>query len=191
MIYSQGWFIFTTILLLVTLRSTVAFFTLFFTLDLAFLFLGIGYLQRNAQDAPNTPLIKTGGFFGLLSAFTAWYNALAGLADDSNRYVPLLRFYYLGVEHSADDLAIASSSFRSFISRGPARAKRCAGRRASIIRRELVWWRIIFRGMQLAFSEYSIGICIRVWIFSAWFPGTKRKKKSCLEGKGCSKRSIS
>ncbi|KAL9617590.1 MAG: hypothetical protein Q9204_008474, partial [Flavoplaca sp. TL-2023a] len=79
-----GWFIFTTILLLVTLRSTVAFFTLFFTLDLAFLFLGIGYLQRTAEDAPNPPLIKTGGFFGLLAAFTAWYNALAGLADDSN-----------------------------------------------------------------------------------------------------------
>ncbi|KAL8835198.1 MAG: hypothetical protein Q9176_007054 [Flavoplaca citrina] len=92
--FLMGWFIFTTILLLVTLRSTVAFFTLFFTLDLAFLFLGIGYLQRTAQDSPNPPLIKTGGFFGLLAAFTAWYNALAGLADDSNSFfiVPVLHF---------------------------------------------------------------------------------------------------
>jgi succinate-acetate transporter protein len=81
----QGWFIFTTILLVATLRSTVAFFTLFFTLDMAFLLLGIGYLHRNSKGAPNPPIIKAGGFFGLLAAFTAWYNALAGILDDSNR----------------------------------------------------------------------------------------------------------
>ncbi|KAL8716953.1 MAG: hypothetical protein Q9225_005763, partial [Loekoesia sp. 1 TL-2023] len=82
--FLMGWFIFTTILLLATLRSTVAFFTLFFTLDLAFLLLGIGYLHRNAAGEPNPPVIKAGGFFGLLAAFSAWYNALAGIADDSN-----------------------------------------------------------------------------------------------------------
>ena len=90
--HKQGWFIFTFVLLLVTLRSTVAFFILFFTLDLAFLFLGIGYLQRDSTNSPNPPLIKTGGFFGLLASFAAWYNALAGIADDSNRYVPLIPF---------------------------------------------------------------------------------------------------
>jgi len=83
----KGWFIFTSLLLLLTLRSTVAFFLLFFTLDLAFLLLGIGYLHRNAKGVPNPPIIKAGGFFGLLAAFLAWYNALAGIADDSNRYV--------------------------------------------------------------------------------------------------------
>ena len=35
---------------------------------------------------PNPPIIKAGGFFALLAAFLAWYNALAGIADDSNRY---------------------------------------------------------------------------------------------------------
>jgi uncharacterized protein len=32
--------------------------------------------------------------FGLLSAFAAWWNALAGLADDSNSFfvVPVLHF---------------------------------------------------------------------------------------------------
>lgn len=51
--------------------------------------LGIGYLHRDAKDMPNAPVIKAGGFFALLAAFLAWYNALAGIADDSNRYVTL------------------------------------------------------------------------------------------------------
>ena len=53
---------------------------------MAFMLLGIGYLHRNAAGAPNPPIIKAGGFFALLAAFLAWYNALAGIADDSNRY---------------------------------------------------------------------------------------------------------
>lgn len=52
---------------------------------MAFMLLGIGYLKRDATGAPNPPVIKAGGFFALLAAFMAWYNALAGLADDSNR----------------------------------------------------------------------------------------------------------
>ncbi|KAL8811150.1 MAG: hypothetical protein Q9223_004575 [Gallowayella weberi] len=92
--FLMGWFIFTTILLIATLRSTVAFFLLFFTLDLAFLLLGIGYLQRDSTNHPNPPLIKAGGFFGLLAAFLAWYNALAGIADDSNSFfiIPVAHF---------------------------------------------------------------------------------------------------
>src|SRR4051794_19063659 len=78
--YLAGWFIFTTILLLCTLRSTVAFFLLFFTLDLAFLFLTIGHLilvdngMGTNTNIPNAPWIKAGGYFGLFSAFLAWYN---------------------------------------------------------------------------------------------------------------------
>ena len=49
--------------------------------------LGISYLHRDAMDMPNLPVMKAGGFFALLAAFLAWYNALAGIADDSNRYV--------------------------------------------------------------------------------------------------------
>ncbi|PNS21860.1 Meiotically up-regulated protein 86 protein [Sphaceloma murrayae] len=88
-IYLMGWFIFTSILLICTLRSTVAFFLLFFTLDLAFLMLGIGYLYDE-----NTALIKAGGVFGILAAFLAWYNALAGIADTSNSFflIPVAHF---------------------------------------------------------------------------------------------------
>jgi succinate-acetate transporter protein len=64
------------------------FFLLFFWLDMAFLLLGIGYLQHS-KGAPQLTCIKAGGVFGLFAAFLAWYNALAGIADSSNRYLTL------------------------------------------------------------------------------------------------------
>lgn len=92
-LYLMGWFIFTFILVLCTLKSTVAFFILFFTLDMAFLLLGIGYLQA-VDGEPQGGCIKAGGVFGLLSAFAAWYNALAGIADSTNSFfvVPVMHF---------------------------------------------------------------------------------------------------
>jgi succinate-acetate transporter protein len=30
--------------------------------------------------------MQSGGFFALLGAFLEWYNALAGIADDSNSF---------------------------------------------------------------------------------------------------------
>jgi succinate-acetate transporter protein len=67
------------------LTYQLVFFLLFFWLDIAFLLLGIGYLQ-NEGGHPNKALIKAGGLFGLLAAFWAWYNAWAGIADSTNRY---------------------------------------------------------------------------------------------------------
>jgi len=91
--FLMGWFIFTTLLLFCTLRSTVMFFLLFFWLDLAFLLLGVGYLQ-NSGGHPHIGCIKAGGFFGLLAAFWAWYNAFAGIADSTNSFfvVPVIHF---------------------------------------------------------------------------------------------------
>lgn len=92
--FLAGWFIFTTILLICTLRSTVAFFFLFFMLDLAFLFLFLGHLFADDKGNTNVPLIKAGGYFGMFAAFAAWYNALAGIADDSNSFfiIPVAHF---------------------------------------------------------------------------------------------------
>lgn len=89
----QGWFIFTFILCICTLKSTVAFFLLFFFLDLTFLLLALAYLLPSG-GLPNIHLQKAGGLFGLLSAFTAWYNALAGIADSSNSFfiIPVAHF---------------------------------------------------------------------------------------------------
>ena len=107
-------FIFTTILLLATLRSTVAFFFLFFTLDMAFLMLALGYYEhgyvalkpascdflmtdlsgKKSAAGPNENLNKAGGVFGILAAFAAWYNALAGILEPSNSFflIPVLHF---------------------------------------------------------------------------------------------------
>jgi hypothetical protein len=88
-----GWFIFTTILVIATLRSTVAFFLLFFFLDITFLLLAIARFQLKDGDM-NIPINKAGGFFGLLAAFMAWYNAMAGILDASNSFfmIPVLHF---------------------------------------------------------------------------------------------------
>ena len=67
-----GWGIFTFFLLIGTLRSSVAFFLLFFTLTLAFFMLATGYYLDENQS-----WIKAGGWFGLMTASLAWYNAVA------------------------------------------------------------------------------------------------------------------
>ncbi|KAI1384013.1 GPR1/FUN34/yaaH family-domain-containing protein [Hypoxylon trugodes] len=90
-----GWFIFTFILLLCTLRSTVMFFLLFLTLDLAFLMLACGeFAKSNGATSSGTKLGQAGGVFGLLAAFLAWYNAFAGIADSSNSFfiIPVFHF---------------------------------------------------------------------------------------------------
>ncbi|EEH18587.1 hypothetical protein PABG_07647 [Paracoccidioides brasiliensis Pb03] len=89
-----GWWIFTTLLLLCTLKSTVVFFLLFLTVDLAFLMLALGHIFLGSESLPNTTLVKAGGGFGVIASFLAWYSALAGLADTSNSFfiIPVAHF---------------------------------------------------------------------------------------------------
>lgn len=85
-----GWFIFTFILLMLTLKSTIAFFGLFFFLDITFLFLTISHLG-------NSPVCgKIGGYFGLITAVVAWYNAYAGIANKENSYFVAKPIYMPG-----------------------------------------------------------------------------------------------
>ncbi len=88
LLYPQGWFIFTLLLWLVTFKSTVVFCLLFLWVWLTYLMLSLSYLLTPdiSGGAQNVHFQKAGGMFGLLAAFFAWYVALAGLADDSNRY---------------------------------------------------------------------------------------------------------
>lgn len=60
---------------------------------MAFLMLGIAYLQHTSEG-PQVSCLRAGGAFGILAAFAAWYNALAGIADTSNSFfvVPVLHF---------------------------------------------------------------------------------------------------
>ncbi|KAL8366539.1 hypothetical protein RB595_010411 [Gaeumannomyces hyphopodioides] len=94
-VFLTGWFVFTTILLLCTLRSTVMFFLLFFTLDMAFLMLACAqYALAAGGVGLGHSLERAGGAFGMLSAFLAWYNAFAGIADHSNSLflIPVFHF---------------------------------------------------------------------------------------------------
>jgi len=86
--YLIAWFIFTFMMCLCTMRSTLAFFSLFFFLDITFMLLAIGNFMMS--DAT----IRAAGVFGLITAFIAWWNALAGLLDSTNSFftVPVLHF---------------------------------------------------------------------------------------------------
>lgn len=81
-IFLVGWFIFTFFMMLMTLKSTVAFFSIFFFLSITFLLLAIGEFK-----ADGVAVKKAGGVFGILTAFSAWYNAYAGIANSQNTYI--------------------------------------------------------------------------------------------------------
>jgi len=104
-----GWFIFTFLLLICTLRSTVAFFLLFFFLDIAFLMLAIGRFRASDAGVPNAACIKAGGYFGIFAAFAAWYNALAGIADSSNSFFVIPVAHFPWSEKAREDKAIEKS----------------------------------------------------------------------------------
>jgi len=92
-LYLIGWFIFTTIMLICTLRSTVAFFGLFLCIDLVFILMANSYFKMAEGEDPHD-INKAAGVFGCIASFLAWYCALAGILDDSNSFfkLPVIRF---------------------------------------------------------------------------------------------------
>ncbi|KAM0751814.1 hypothetical protein T439DRAFT_379900 [Meredithblackwellia eburnea MCA 4105] len=75
--YLFGWFIFTFIMLIASLRSSVALIGVFFFLTITFLLLSLSKFIGNAHIAANIGTV--GGAFGLVTAFNAWYCAATGL----------------------------------------------------------------------------------------------------------------
>jgi len=78
--YLAGWFIFTFICLVGCLRSSVGLIALFFCLDLTFLLLMAGAFSGHEK------VNKAGGAFGILTAFIAWYVALAGMLNSETSF---------------------------------------------------------------------------------------------------------
>lgn len=78
--YLLAWAIFTFILWLNTLKSTVAFCALFFCLFVTFILLAAGEFSQK------TALARAGGVLGVITAIIAWYVALAGTATTTNSY---------------------------------------------------------------------------------------------------------
>ncbi|CAG8931901.1 unnamed protein product [Penicillium salamii] len=89
-----SWFIFTTLMLLCTLKSSLAMFCLFFFLDMNYLLLGIAHIECASHGAVLIAVQKAGGVCGILAAFSAWWSAFAGVCDPSNGFftVPLGHF---------------------------------------------------------------------------------------------------
>ncbi|GAA5873620.1 hypothetical protein JCM16303_001181 [Sporobolomyces ruberrimus] len=80
-----GWFIFTFIMLLASLRSSIALTGVFFFLTITFLLLGIAELGVGHASAIHT----AGGAFGIITAFNAWYVAAANLITPDTSYIVL------------------------------------------------------------------------------------------------------
>lgn len=83
-IFLLAWFIFTFVLWLFTLKSTLAFSAIFGFLWITFLLLALGELRGSEK------VTIAGGVFGYITAFTAWYNAWAGIANPQNSYLPVV-----------------------------------------------------------------------------------------------------
>ncbi|KAI8605850.1 GPR1/FUN34/yaaH family-domain-containing protein, partial [Dissophora ornata] len=85
-IFLLSWGIFTFMLWIATLRSTVTLSAMFFVLTLTFLFLSAGHFAH--MEAGNYPT-KIGGALGIITALLAWYNAAAGLYTNKHTFVRL------------------------------------------------------------------------------------------------------
>lgn len=82
--YLIYWAIFTFILTIATIRSSVTNFSLFLTLGFTFLTLAIGHYRGGDED-----WLHAGGVFGLISASLGWYLVCAGIWNKGNSYITL------------------------------------------------------------------------------------------------------
>jgi uncharacterized protein len=76
-LYLIAWGIFTTYMLVASLRTTAAIATVFLLLAVTFFFLGIG----NAGGHPN--IVKIGGWLGIATAAAAWYASFAAVTNST------------------------------------------------------------------------------------------------------------
>jgi len=88
--YLIAWALFTFMMTLATVKSTVAFCALFGFLTITFILLGAGDLTQNVNVS------RAGGVTGVITAFLGFYNAFAGTANKQNSYftaypIPLTR----------------------------------------------------------------------------------------------------
>lgn len=81
-----GWALFTFMLFLCTLKSTVAFTALFFMLFMTFVLLAAGEMTGKVGVS------RAGGVFGVITAFIAFYDAFAGVANKLNSYITVRPF---------------------------------------------------------------------------------------------------
>ena len=74
-LYLIAWGIFTTYMLITSLRTTVAVSMVFLLLAVTYIVLGIG------EAAGADGLVKAGGWIGIATAIAAWYASFATVAN--------------------------------------------------------------------------------------------------------------
>ncbi|GEQ68483.1 hypothetical protein JCM33374_g2151 [Metschnikowia sp. JCM 33374] len=79
--FLTGWAIFTFMLTMCTIKSTVAFCSLFVFLTITFILLAAG------EFSGVVGVSRAGGVTGIITAFIAFYNAFAGTATRKNSYI--------------------------------------------------------------------------------------------------------
>jgi succinate-acetate transporter protein len=76
-LFLWAWGIFTVMMFIPSLRTTVAVSAVFFLLAITFIVLGIG------NSGGHTGIIKLGGWLGLATALVAWYAAIAQVINST------------------------------------------------------------------------------------------------------------
>jgi len=76
-LYLIAWGIFTTYMLIASLRTTAAVSVVFLLLAVTYIVLGIGEAGGNAS------VVKAGGWIGIATAIAAWYASFAGVANST------------------------------------------------------------------------------------------------------------
>eukprot|EP00249_Psilotum_nudum_P029017 c39129_g1_i1 orf=193-843(-) len=82
-IYFLGWTIFTMMMLLCTLRTSISIIALFSWLSLTFLLLTMSRIHNQLVFS------QIAGYTGIITAIISWYNSLAGLLTNQNSYFTL------------------------------------------------------------------------------------------------------
>jgi hypothetical protein len=90
--YLIGWAIFTGLMTLASFRTNLATAAVFVLLFVAFVLLGIGFLNGVAAG---TGITAAGGWVGVATAIVAWYTALAGVLAGVNGGKNILPVYPL------------------------------------------------------------------------------------------------
>lgn len=83
-IYLLAWTIFTAYMLVASTRTNTALMVVFILLTITFVFLTVGN-----WNAGHASMVKWGGWFGLATAFAAWYVSAAGVINDTFKRVVL------------------------------------------------------------------------------------------------------
>jgi succinate-acetate transporter protein len=76
-VFLWAWAIFTTIMLVASLRTNGVIATVFLLLSVTFVLLAIG------NSGGNLNVVKWGGYFGLATAAAAWYGAMAAVVNST------------------------------------------------------------------------------------------------------------